>query len=307
MPPGTLHIVFTVDPDLCICTGNHFYPKSTMAKSVFTIYQNLVLSSWITNVPVGGEYAHLLRIIVFWKEKLVDSEEQYFQSLEAKDGTLAHVPDLNIMDDLINLLALLNFADLAWVLTPVRYIGRRKMPTMYETAKDAADQVRSWLYSTFKLVLRAVKGKEEDRDCGLRRMSDDYLLQHACLLVRHMENASADGYRSENIALSSNAKPKYLSSELVSKAIETDLCIPGTSFEKGWNARVEEDRSTVEHMRNLRKDLARLAKSNGIGFTGALVGIKEDQLEKLKWKGTGNTYAWPQPEWGFKFVLELSD
>ena len=274
-----------------------------MSKTVFTIYQNLVLSSWITNVPVGREYAHLLRIVVFWKEKLVDREERYFQSLKAKDGTLAHVPDLTTMDDLINLLALLNFADLAWVLTPARYVSPETMPTMYITAKDAADRVRIWLYHRFKLVERRIHGEEKDQDCGLQRLSENYLFQHARLLVRHMENASANGYHSENIASSSNDESKYLTSELVSKAIKDDLCKPGTSFAKGWEERAEKDRQTVQEMRKLRKSLAHLAESKFPGFTRALFDIQETQLEKLKWKGTGNTYAWPKPKPGCEYVL----
>ncbi|KAF9028091.1 hypothetical protein BDP27DRAFT_1247166, partial [Rhodocollybia butyracea] len=183
LPPGTLHIVFT--PTKSICTGGYTFNASTMAKTVYSIYHNFVGSSWLTNTLVGNEFSALLRIVLFWESRLVNPEHGYFEMLEDDASSLPHIPNLMRMDDPINLLSLLNFADLAWDLTPERYWGRkRKFPGYYQAAKVAANAIRKWLYSNFVLLeCNESEDAMEQDDNKLPLMSEAYLLHHAHLLV----------------------------------------------------------------------------------------------------------------------------
>ncbi|KAF9062092.1 hypothetical protein BDP27DRAFT_1195264, partial [Rhodocollybia butyracea] len=151
MPPGTLHIVLTTDD--CLCTGVETFARSTMARTVFTVYHTLAESAFITNTSVADEFLLLLQIVMYWKTELVEHEEAYFHDIETSNESLGHIPNLTRWDDAINVLTLLNFVDLAWVLTPIRYVGKgkEKMPRTYAFAKGAACDLRSWIYSNFSL------------------------------------------------------------------------------------------------------------------------------------------------------------
>lgn len=87
-----------------------------MARSVYTIFHTFAASA-LTNTTVSSEYIQLLRILVYWKDELVNHEDRYFDDLKAKKS-FGHLPDLSNFMDVVNLLALLNFADMAWILTP---------------------------------------------------------------------------------------------------------------------------------------------------------------------------------------------
>lgn len=302
LPPGTLHIVFT--PNKAICTGGYTYNASTMAKTVYTIFQNFVGSSYLTNTVVGNEFLALLRVVLFWKSRLVQSEAYYFELLEGNTSTLSHIPNLMRMDDAINLFTLLNFAELAWVLTPERHRGRkRKRPEEYQAAKAAADDIRKWVYSNFVLI--ECNGDAVDLDHNmLPLMAQAYLLQHAHLLVRHVEHHQRNGYFSEDISEPSAEEPRYISSNSVQEAIEADVCSADEQFKTAWQERMMREAEVMANASELRRERDELLKGHVKKSVQKKVEKIEEELAKLDWKYTGSTYAWPKAQDGYRFVIK---
>jgi hypothetical protein len=303
MPPGTLHIVFTVDN--CLCTGIETFARSTMAKTVFTVYHTLAESTFITNTTVANEFLLLLKIAIYWKTELVDHEEGYFNDIEINES-LGHIPSLTRWDDAINVFALLNFVDLAWVLTPVRYMGnsKEKMPLTYAFAKEAARDLRSWIYSNFSLVLRNNDEgvNEDDRVCSLSNMAGQYLIQNARLLVRHVSHSYESGYFSENIS-TTPGQEKHVTSRMVEQAIEADLCQVDANFDRLWKESIKLEKPALDKIADIRGKLMQLGDSDDSNDI-ALCEKLENELDGLVWDHTGCSYAWPEPAEGYHFALK---
>ncbi|KAF9059885.1 hypothetical protein BDP27DRAFT_1371013 [Rhodocollybia butyracea] len=296
MPPGTLHIVFTTAD--CLCTGNETFTRSTMAKTVFMIYHTLAESAFITNTSIANEFLLLLQIALFWKSELVENEEEYFNDIKTNES-LGHLPNLLRWDDAINVLTLLNFVDLAWVLTPIRYVGhsKEKMPLTYAFAKEAARNLRSWIYSNFSLALRNNDEgvDEDDRVCSLSHMSEQYLIQNARLLVRHVSHSYENGYLSENIS-TTPGQEKRVTSRMVEQAIEADLCQVDGNFDRLWKESIKLEKPALDKVADIRESSGNLESR--------IIQMIQNELDGLVWDHLGRSYAWPEPANGYHFVLK---
>lgn len=284
MPPGTPHIVFT--PKRALCTGNTSYCRSTMANSIFTIFHTFAASS-LTNTTVATEYTLLLRIVVFWKEQLVDKENRYFASLKDLGKTsLGHIPNLNNFPDVLNLLTLLNFADMAWVLTPSRYVDRRqKIPPHYLTAKAAADSIRDWLYAKFKVEV--THGGDEWEHIDLKSRSLEYLVHQCRVLVRHLIVNGLHGIYPENISLDPQVL-QYTSREMVESSIEEDICSEDQIFSRLWMQR------KAKEVYNLRKLANAATELHNMDMNDGKYKKLKQEVKDLEWADTGNSYDWPE-------------
>ncbi|KAF9062888.1 hypothetical protein BDP27DRAFT_1427489 [Rhodocollybia butyracea] len=270
-----------------------------MAKTVFTVYHTLAESAFITNTSVANEYLLLLQIAIYWKNELVENEEAYFNDIKTSTSSLGHIPNLTRWDDALNVLTLLNFVDLAWVLTPIRYVGNsKKMPGAYAFAKGAARNLRSWIYSNFNLLLcNSDKGvDQDDRICDLSHMSEQYLVQNARLLVRHVSYSHENGYLSENIS-TTPGQERRITSRMVEQAIEADLCQVGGDFDRLWKEHIKLEKPALDEVAEIWEELMQLGESNESGDV-AIHEELEDKLEGLVWDQTGRSYAWPEPDTG---------
>ena len=70
--------------------------------------------------------------------------------------TIAHVPNVLIFEDFLNLAMLLNYAELVLVLTPSRYGSPCPVSfeqTIYRLPRQRSREMRCWLVKNFELVL----------------------------------------------------------------------------------------------------------------------------------------------------------
>lgn len=209
MRPGTVHSVTTLED--CIAVGGHFICSSTMKHSIFSIYHTFVGHGTVTNVIPDNDHEMMLRIILFWHRRMCTAEASYIKKLTVTP-TLAHLPNVLIFDDFINLCALLNFAELVLVLTPSRY----NIPclvsfqqTVYGLPRKRSREIRRWLQANFILVLDPPDDDGYEDDTRLAEMSLDWFLQHAHLLldsVRRREERGVfgakcfDGHQQQEIS-----------------------------------------------------------------------------------------------------------
>ncbi|KAF9065236.1 hypothetical protein BDP27DRAFT_1366602 [Rhodocollybia butyracea] len=270
LPPGTIHIVFTVED--CICSGGYMVSSPTMAKTVYTNYLTFAASSSITNVNASHELVVILRILFFWFSELVEKEDRYLEKIEDEfDSTFPHIPNLRRIEDLVNLLALLNLADLAWVISPQRYTGSKE-PSEYRTAKKFASKFRIWLYETFHITKNRedndqVCDSEHDEEFNLlENLGRAFLFQHAQLLVRQVKNFTREGCYSEHIG-----DGEYVTAAQVCAAVEEDIC-PGDDVFDQWWTRAREKNKDIEDQLDI---LAEQGDTEGI--------------RNLEWSGVGET------------------
>ncbi|KAF9060076.1 hypothetical protein BDP27DRAFT_1430486 [Rhodocollybia butyracea] len=290
LPPATIHIVFTVEDS--ICSGGYFVSSATMAKTVFANYHNFVASSYLTNAPVSQELTMILRVLFFWYLALVEQEKSYFKVIKGKASTPSHIPDLRRVEDLVNLLALLNLADLAWVISPERYAGEKE-PQDYKSARECASCFREWLYKKFRITRCQTDGQEceiEEDFNMLENLGRTFLFRHARLLVRHIANFRREGFFSEDVG--DGKTERYVTSTEVCEAIEEDLCPRDYLFQEWWT-RARGIDEKVEALIN--KLVVQADESSKI------------EIRKEEWRDVGNSYEWEGPGEGYVFRMDIVD
>ena len=70
--------------------------------------------------------------------------------------SIAHIPNVLIFDDFVNLVMLLNYAELVLVVTPARYSSPSSVnfqQTVYQLPRQRSREMRCWLLENFRLML----------------------------------------------------------------------------------------------------------------------------------------------------------
>jgi hypothetical protein len=107
MCPNTIHYVVTIEP--AFVYGQHFFTTSLIQESTYAIVHCFVMSNCITNALHVGLGTMLRRMMCMW-------HLHYKQGSPPRASQNPHVPDINMVDGLIFIMAVGNVLELAQVL-----------------------------------------------------------------------------------------------------------------------------------------------------------------------------------------------
>ncbi|KAE9386725.1 hypothetical protein BT96DRAFT_948906 [Gymnopus androsaceus JB14] len=111
MHPGTFHSVPMLQD--CIALGGHFFSAPIIKYLLYSLFHTFVGSHTITNISMDDEQQMLLHIILFWHKTMCEGSSVYLDKIEQLGKeTIAHIPNVLIFKDFLNLAMLLNYAEL---------------------------------------------------------------------------------------------------------------------------------------------------------------------------------------------------
>jgi len=138
--------------------------------------------------------------------------------------TIAHVPNVLIFEDFLNLAMLLNYAELVLVLTPSRYSSPCPVSfeqTLYGLPRQRSRELRGWLLQNFELVLDPpVQDGYNDKE-RLEQLLLKSLVGQAHTLwdsVKRREELGVYG-----VTITKGEKEREITAHQVLSAIEEDL------------------------------------------------------------------------------------
>ncbi|EEB95996.1 hypothetical protein MPER_04945, partial [Moniliophthora perniciosa FA553] len=137
----TPHYVVTLEPALC--HGAHFYSVSTMEQSNWALIHTFFRSREITNSDHSCYHDMLVRIVVHWHDVIVNSSEHFFSRCATSSLVFDHLPNVRLLDGLMQALSLFNLIEMGTLLDGKRYEGRSdaRLEDLYQHARSLCKEI----------------------------------------------------------------------------------------------------------------------------------------------------------------------
>ncbi|KAF5365834.1 hypothetical protein D9757_012796 [Collybiopsis confluens] len=229
-PPCTPHFVLT--PEAAICHGGHFVSSQTLVRTNYAILQTFVASDLLTNTIDFNAPEGLRLIVQYWSNLIVDNEEDYLEMLKKHDRQIIpHVPNFQLLDDIVAFLSLANIIKLGGVLDVREYResssyssqpGHSVPKGIRHHAAEVKTQVldiEDWLFRHFHLVLVSSSESSEASD-GLETaerlptLAVRYFAQQTQALLYHKFTTTERGIHGEDQCITPDAVKHAIEAEL---------------------------------------------------------------------------------------------
>ncbi|KAL0568511.1 hypothetical protein V5O48_013468, partial [Marasmius crinis-equi] len=161
MRPCTYHYVVTLESSLC--HGSHFMCTTTIIDTCYGILHDFIHHDTITNQDDVVHRHSLARMLIFWKNRLVNSHSQFFST--ATSIAVDDLPNLKTFEGFLGFLTVYNIVLLESLIWPERYRGERsqgRVVELYKDAKASAEELMAFLDTKMRIQLAVLDGDVVD-------------------------------------------------------------------------------------------------------------------------------------------------
>jgi hypothetical protein len=208
MRPGTVHAVITVESS--ICRGGHCYTTSTLKDTVYALFHTFVCSKYVTNTTHTEAADRLLtRLIHYYNYTLTTPETSKIRTLCGilcfdliSSISLArnkdHMPKLETLDGVLDLLCLAHYFELSNVLAEWKYVPSSHHVRDRKRAVSNRQEARRLVYWFFQnYEVRTAAGVVVSSEEAMKTLHHDFLARQARALVLYKRKAAAAGVEGE--------------------------------------------------------------------------------------------------------------